>query len=415
MKIRIHRGTEQIGGTCIEVESAGSRIVLDVGLPLDAPGDDHETLLPDVSGFRNADDSLLGVLLSHPHLDHFGLAKLIRPEVPVYIGEDANNVLTAASRYVPNGQSFLNPRFLRHETPVEIGPFRVTPYLVDHSAFDAYSLLVEADGKRVFYTGDFRAHGRKSVLFERMVRRPPPDIDVLLMEGTTIGRPGSDKGFPSEDDLEDEFADAFRKTEGLHFVWTSIHNIDRIVTIFRAAKKTGRSLVINLYAAVVLDATGRYTIPKSCWDGVKFYVPYWERRRILKEKLFDDLGRHKTNRVYKEDLTSLRGRAVMLFSPSMLRDFGVQDALEGAQFTYSMWSGYLKEERCKRVMRWLKENDIPWQTIHTSGHASVADLRRFAAALAPRQLVPIHTFEGDRYPELFDNVVRHRDGVWWQA
>ena len=86
MRIRIHRGTEEIGGTCIEVESDGRRIVLDVGLPLDAPGDDHETLLPDVSGFRKSDDSLLGVLLSHPHLDHFGLAKLIRPEVPVYIG-----------------------------------------------------------------------------------------------------------------------------------------------------------------------------------------------------------------------------------------------------------------------------------------------------------------------------------------
>ena len=66
-------------------------------------------------------------------------------------------------------------------------------------------------------------------------------------------------------------------------------------------------------------------------------------------------------------------------------------------------------------MRWLKKNDVPFQTIHTSGHASVADLRRFAAALAPRKLVPIHTFEGDRYRELFDNVVRERDGVWWEV
>ena len=34
MRIRIHRGTEEIGGTCIEMESDGRRIVLDVGLPL---------------------------------------------------------------------------------------------------------------------------------------------------------------------------------------------------------------------------------------------------------------------------------------------------------------------------------------------------------------------------------------------
>ena len=415
MRIRIHRGTEEIGGTCIEVESDGRRIVLDVGLPLDALDDEHEKLLPDISGFRNADHSLLAVLLSHPHLDHFGLAKLIRPEVPVYIGRDAHNVLTAASRYVPNGQALTNPGFLRHETPVQIGPFKVTPYLVDHSAFDAYSLLVEADGKRVFYTGDFRAHGRKAALFERLVRNPPRNIDVLLMEGTTIGRSGSDKGFPTETDLEAQFVEAFRNTNGLHFVWTSIQNIDRIVTIFRAAKRTGRFLIINLYAAVILEATGRDSIPKADWEGVKLYIPYWERRRIKKEKLFEDLRLHSNNRIFDKDLPALRERAVMLFSPSMQSDFGVQDVLDDAGFTYSMWSGYLKEERCRRVMQWLKDNDVPWQSIHTSGHASLPDLQRFAAALAPKKLVPIHTFEGDRYPELFENVTRHHDGVWWQV
>ena len=94
MKIRIHRGTKEIGGTCIEIEAQGKRIALDVGLPLDAPDDTgaHEDLLPQVPGFREPDASLLGVLISHPHMDHYGLARYIRPEVPVYIGESAHNV-----------------------------------------------------------------------------------------------------------------------------------------------------------------------------------------------------------------------------------------------------------------------------------------------------------------------------------
>ena len=415
MKVRIHRGTEQIGGTCIEVESSGSRIVLDVGLPLDAPDDDHERLLPDVPGFRDADESLLGVVISHPHQDHFGLAKHVGSGVQVYVGEAAHNILTAASHYVPGGQAFPNPRFLSHKKTVEIGPFKVTPYLVDHSAFDAYSLLVEADDKQVFYSGDFRGHGRKAALFEQMIRRPPRNIDVLLMEGTTIGRTGSEEGFPTEQDLEEQFAEAFSKTKGIHFVWASVQNIDRLVTVFRAAKKTDRFLIISLYAAVVLEATGGDRIPQSDWDGVKVYTPQSERVWVKENELFPDLARHKRNRIFPEDLPALRERAVMLFSPRMVSDWGVQGALEGARFTYSMWSGYLKEERCRRVLRWLKKNDVPFQTIHTSGHASVADLRRFAAALAPRKLVPIHTFEGDRYRELFDNVVRERDGVWWEV
>ncbi len=73
VRIRIHRGTKEIGGTCIEVEAQGKRLALDVGLPLDAPDEGHESLLPQVPGFRDPDDSLLGVVISHPYLDHYGL------------------------------------------------------------------------------------------------------------------------------------------------------------------------------------------------------------------------------------------------------------------------------------------------------------------------------------------------------
>ena len=415
MKIRIHRGTKEIGGTCIEIEAQGLRIALDVGLPLDAPADAgaHEDLLPQVPGFREPDASLLGVLISHPHMDHYGLARYIRPEVPVYIGESAHNVMKAASAYVPNGSAFTDPHFVANRTPVEIGPFRVTPYLVDHSAFDAYSLLVEADGKRVFYSGDFRGHGRKKKLFEAMVARPPSDIDVLLMEGTTIGRTGSDEGFATEDDLEMEFAQAFKETKGLHFVWTSSQNIDRLVTIFRAAKRTGRVLLVDLYTAVVLEATGRDSIPQSSWDEVRLYTPQRQRVTIVEKGLFPDLGRHKANRVFPEDLPDLASRAVMLFRPMMMRDRGVNAALAGAALTYSMWEGYLKQEGSLRVLKWLEEHGIARQTIHTSGHASVADLKRFAGAFSPRTLVPIHSFETGRFGEFFEDVVQKEDGEWW--
>ena len=70
MRLCIHRGTREIGGTCIEFETQSKRIALDVGLPLDAPDAGQEELLPEVPGFREADDSLLGVVIAHPHQDH---------------------------------------------------------------------------------------------------------------------------------------------------------------------------------------------------------------------------------------------------------------------------------------------------------------------------------------------------------
>ena len=415
MRICIHRGTREIGGTCIEIEAEGARIALDVGLPLNAPDEGHESLLPAVAGFREPDDSLLGVVISHPHLDHYGLARHIRPGVPVHIGEDAHNIMKAASAWVPNGHAFDNPRFIAHRKPVEIGPFRITPHLVDHSAFDAYSLLVEADGKRVFYSGDFRAHGRKARLFEAMIERPPKDIDVLLMEGTTIGRTGTDEGFATEADLEEEFVRAFRQTEGVHLVWASAQNIDRMVTIFRAVKRTRRVLLIDLYTAVVLEATGRNTIPQADWPDVKLYIPHAQRVTIKEKGLFADLDRHKTNRIFPESLPGLKARAVMLFRPLMTGDRGVNAMVDGARLSYSMWQGYLEDESTARTRRWLDERGIPLEIIHTSGHASVADLKRFAAALSPRRLVPIHSFETARFGEFFGNVVRQEDGVWWDA
>ena len=416
MRLCVHRGTKEIGGTCIEVEAQGKRLVLDVGLPLDAPdGEDvREGLLPAVPGFRERDDSLLGILVSHPHMDHYGMAPYVRPDVPVYIGEDAHNIL-AASPYVPHGHAFADPRFIENRTPVEIGPFRVTPYLVDHSAFDAYALLVEADGKRVFYSGDFRAHGRKTRLFEEMIADPPGDIDVLLMEGTTIGRNATGEGFTSEMDLEREFVRAFRETRGLHFVWTSSQNIDRLVTVFRAAKRTGRVLLIDLYTAVVLEATGRDSIPQSGWADVKLYIPHRQRVWIKDRRLFQDLERHKASRVFPEALPGLAKRAVMLFRPMAMNDRGVQAVLDGAGLTYSLWEGYLEQDSSRRVMKWLDDHDIRWQILHTSGHASVTDLKRFAAALAPRALVPVHSFETSRFGDFFDNVVQRDDGEWWDA
>lgn len=417
MRIRIHRGTREIGGTCIEIEAQGKRIALDVGLPLDAPDEHlHEALLPRVAGFQDADDSLLALVISHPHVDHYGLARYVHRDVPVYLGRDAHKIMKAARAWVPSGYAFEDPsHFIADRTPVRIGPFRITPYLVDHSAFDAYSLLVDADGKRVYYSGDFRAHGRKKALFDRMLAHPPQDIDILLMEGTTIGRAGVNEGYPTEADLEGEFAQAFRETAGIHFVWTSSQNIDRLVTIFRAAKRTDRVLVIDLYTAVILEATGRNTIPQSHWNGVNLYVPHRQRVFVKNNKLFDDLERHARNRIYPEDLPSMGGRTVMLFRPMARDDRGVQAVLKEARFTYSMWRGYLKAESAQRVIQWLEANGIPWESIHTSGHASVADLQRFAAALAPQSLVPIHSFETGRFAEFFDNVARKEDGVWWEV
>jgi ribonuclease J len=218
MKICIWRGAKQIGGTCIEIESQGKRLVLDIGQPLGNP-DAESVEMPRVEGLKAPDNSLLGVVLSHPHLDHYGLAFRVPPSTRFLMGAATERILEASAIFTPSGGTFENVTHLENGKTLMLGPFKITPYLMDHSAYDSYAVLIEGDGKQIFYTGDLRGHGRKGSLFTRLVAHPPPDVDVLLMEGTTIGRQNIEKGFPTETDLQKEFERIFRTTTGMPLVW----------------------------------------------------------------------------------------------------------------------------------------------------------------------------------------------------
>lgn len=102
----------------------------------------------------------------------------------------------------------------------------------------------------------------------------------------------------------------------------------------------------------------------------------------------------------------------MLFRRSMLADIDKLD-LAGTKAIWSQWDGYLKDGAGKKLGDDLIARAIPLEVIHTSGHASIKDLKRLAAAINPRALTPIHTFEADGFASYSENVVRRADGEWW--
>ena len=206
MRVCIHRGTKQISGTCVEIEALGSRIIVDLGLPLDAVEVDP-ALLPQISGLREHDPSLLAIVVSHGHRDRWGLIPKVRPDIPIVMGRATESIMRAAADFVPEGFAPNAWKHLESGKPLQIGPFAITPHLVDHSGFDAYALEIEADGRRMFYSGDLRAHGRKRKLFELMLKKPPKNIDVMLMEGSSLGRLTESESFPTEEELEQPIRD----------------------------------------------------------------------------------------------------------------------------------------------------------------------------------------------------------------
>ena len=59
MRVCIHRGSKQIGGSCVEVESCGQRLLIDFGLPLDAEENSRQ-YLPKIAGLDGSDPSPVG-------------------------------------------------------------------------------------------------------------------------------------------------------------------------------------------------------------------------------------------------------------------------------------------------------------------------------------------------------------------
>ena len=174
----------------------------------------------------------------------------------------------------------------------------------------------------------------------------------------------------------------------------SAQNIDRMVTLFRAAKRTDRSFVMTLYGAAIARATGNPNIPKpgTEWPQVRVYVPGWQRAKVKQAGAFELVDEIKPFRLFEEDLAKTPERWVLSFSWPMAGVLDRAGALGGASAIWSMWPGYLEEPSGSRLQAFLAERSIPMSIHHTSGHASVADLQRLAKALSPARVVPIHSF-----------------------
>jgi len=64
----------------------------------------------------------------------------------------------------------------------------------------------------------------------------------------------------------------------------------------------------------------------------------------------------------------------------------------------------------KPVLEFIAGHRMQLVEIHTSGHADIRALQRVVRELKPRKIIPVHTFQPERFHELFDNVLSVSDG-----
>jgi ribonuclease J len=426
MDFKIHRGTKEIGGTCVEVWTDKTRIILDLGMPLVksdmTPFDDRETekrsteellkagILPDIPSLYQ-DNSNTAVLISHPHKDHYGLMDRINPSCPVWMGKVTHKLIELTNT-VGDKPPIENVRYFEHDIEFVIGNITVHPFLMDHSAVDAYAFLIKADGKSLIYSGDFRMHGKKAKMFDWFCFKIEKNVDYLLLEGSTIGR--TDKPFHTENELEDDFVQTFKQTKGITLVHVSSQNIDRLTTIYRSCIKTKKIMLVDFYTANVLrlvnkNGYNKIPFPSLKYGKLKVYYPHSLTKRIYDLKKEKELVFPFNNyKIRKDKINGMADKLVMIVRPSVQHDLEqyLQKYTDGC-FIYSMWEGYIDQPgKTRDFLNFIATKGMPikYKEFHTSGHADLSGLKRMVDVVQPKNLVPIHTFEGDKYAELFQGT-----------
>lgn len=379
MKINIIRGQNQIGGNIVEITTNTTKILLDIGCELES----ENTELPNIEGLFDC-KGYDSIFITHYHGDHMGLAYSIYDEIPLYIGEKSYKIIKASDEY--KAVKTISPTgFMVHKTPVQIGDMTVTPYLCDHSAFDSYMILVEAEGESVLYTGDFRSNGRKP--FEWLLKQLPTKVDTLICEGTTLSREGYKN--ETEQELESRAIELFSKNNAPIFVLQSSMNIDRIVTIFRAAKRCNRLLLQDLYMAEITNAIGGSIPNPNSFPEVKTFITRAYNKEHFRYKLFNKYG---MNKISKEQIS--KSKFVMCVRTSMdeyLKTLSKKVSFKGGLLIYSFWSGYKEQPKMKEFLKDCEDLGLEIITLHASGHADPQTIKELIKHTNPTRIAPIHT------------------------
>ena len=415
MKIKIHRGLDQIGGCITEIWTDSSRVFINFGQNLPGNGktatpEEDALMVADI--IRNNEKEHQAVFYTHAHEDHVGLFRYIPLEQ--YIGEGSKELLlikyrTLLERYemaidechqLQEGskeneelqeenyrttkglidklkafKTWKRTALKESPSPITIGDIRVTPFFTCHSIYDAHMFLVEADGKRIWHTGDYRQHGYMGKGLLPMLRRYATDIDVLITEGTMLKR--KDKCI-HESEVSRKMECVMQAFKYV-FVLTSATDIERLASIKVAAENANKPLcILSLFMKRTME----------------FFT---ERQSSLSRGLFSFAPLYYTDKLY--DKLKRKGFTVVVGTSQADKVKKLLDKLpqEETLLIYSSWDGYYKNaEQVKANSKYkeLREMFHNVVDIHTSGHADKATIRKVIETVRPKEVICIHKEAG---------------------
>ena len=178
-------------------------------------------------------------------------------------------------------------------------------------------------------------------------------------------------------------------------------------------------MVIDFYTAWVLEQVHKVAngVPVMDWKQIMVYASYRHDEALKNNPDFfgDFRERVYRQRITKEQLEANPEQYLYICKMSQFKIMELYKRFGTVNLIYSQWLGYLQycDEQyygAEKIAGYQSDPQVNFIYAHTSGHAPLDDLKRFAAAIDAKQLIPIHTEYGDLYRKHFENVVRLADG-----
>jgi len=205
LEIKVLGGAREVGGSCLSVETDSCKIALDYGIKLDG---EPKKLPTDFDA----------VIISHAHLDHTGSLLNLSKHNPTIVGAGITRDVTVDLLHdmvkiqTEKGNFDYNDQHAERigqcwwvRDAIALSGMKVNLQHAGHVA-GAKITCLEAEGKKIVYTGDICTHDTE-ILKGCKVETLPKKPDVLITESTYGGKVRAPR-----QQLLDEFMEDLLKT-----------------------------------------------------------------------------------------------------------------------------------------------------------------------------------------------------------
>ncbi len=229
--LKFHGGCQQIGMSCVEVETQKGRVLLDCGMT------------PDTGEIPKIDNRAIdAVIVSHAHLDHCGAIPFYKFK-KVYCTHPTADLMFITWRDTLNlTKAYKEEDIQQAMESIECLNYYEERQITENIKFKFYnaghilgsaSIYLEADVKKILYTGDINEGISRTLL---PADTDIDEIDVLIIE-STYGSPLDIK--PARKTLEKQLIDEIAET---------IENGGKvIIPVFAIGRAQEILLIINNY------------------------------------------------------------------------------------------------------------------------------------------------------------------------